>query len=428
MVDNMSILAGINKIEITPNIPMPMAGYALRVGKSEGILDPLYARILTLNSNLEDPIVIISLDLIRVDNELYQEIVAKISDNIGINKDNIIVTATHTHSGPEISIHFWNSIELGPEDVKLIREYRESLIKSILRAMENIEVKEVEGVLAGKVPIHGIASNRIHKEGPIDTECTFLASKNCFLVINYSCHPTVLPATNKKFSGDLAGMISSMLENSLNFNVALYLNGAAGNVSTRFTRRSQSYEEVKRLATLFYSQFTKGLSITTKLKEDIIIDWKTIKLKARRIKKEELDELEEKEKEIYGKLKRLKAEKRSSPKIRILESNYLGLRILKKRINKLKRIRKIKIKIAKLVIGNKLLAVFIPGEPFVEYQLEIKRNSPYEYTMVIGYSNGYFGYFPYPGTQLDTYEVYNSIIDPSEYTKFREEILNFIFE
>ncbi|ALM74491.1 neutral/alkaline non-lysosomal ceramidase N-terminal domain-containing protein [Thermococcus barophilus] len=408
------------KVDITPKSPMPMAGYALRKGKSEGILDPLYARILYIED--ESPVIMISLDLIRVDNELYEEISGGISNEIGIPKRNILVAATHTHSGPEISTGFWSSIELSESDIRSIEEYRQHLIDSILSAVNKLKIKETS-LFGGKAEVNGVASNRLSRDGPMDNECVFLFSEREFVSLNFPCHPTVLPASNRKFSGDLAGAICRLFERS--FNVALFLNGAAGNVSTRFTRKAQTYEEVKRLAKLFYSHVKDNYSEIEKIEGQIKLKWKNIDLKVKELPP--IEELEKFEEELYKKLAESKIKNISPAELRILESNYLGVKILKRRAELLKNLNKITLRIAKLEIGDKLAAVFVPAELFVEYQLELKKNSPYKYTMVVCYANGYVGYIPFSPVE-GIYESYASIVAPSEYRHLRKELLRLLTE
>ena len=43
---------------------------------------------------------------------------------------------------------------------------------------------------------------------------------------------------------------------------------------------------------------------------------------------------------------------------------------------------------------NDTLLVAIPGEPFVEVGLKIKKASPFQHTYLVGYGNGEVGYFP----------------------------------
>jgi len=399
------------KIEITPKKSMPMAGYTLRKGNSEGLLDPLYARILYIEE--EKPAVLISLDLIRVDNDLYLEISKEVSRNLGVPRENVFVSATHTHSGPEVSTSFWNSVELDDENVRLVNEYRAFLVERIRVLVEELQPKPKE-LYAGRANIKGVASNRVSPEGPVDRECVSLFSGSEAIVLNFACHPTVLSAENRKFSGDLAGAITSFFEPS--FRTAMFLNGAAGNISTRFTRKEQTPDEVLRLARLFYGQVAPSLDRASEVDGEVNVEWKNLRLKLRDLPS--LKTVEKLEEEAFRQWKNsLNA---SLPVRRMYESNYLGVKILKHRLSSLEGLRRINFRIAKMNIGRSLVALFVPAELFVEYQIAVKRASSYRYTMLAGYSNGYWGYIPYGKTDGSLYETAVSLVHPGEY----EQILN----
>ena len=104
----------------------------------------------------------------------------------------------------------------------------------------------------------------------------------------------------------------------------------------------------------------------------------------------------------------------------------MGVKILKRRAEQLKNLSKITLKIAKLEIGDNLAAIFVPAELFVEYQLELKENSPYKYTMVVCYANGYAGYIPFSPMKESVYESYASIVASSEYERLRKELLKLL--
>ena len=44
--------------------------------------------------------------------------------------------------------------------------------------------------------------------------------------------------------------------------------------------------------------------------------------------------------------------------------------------------------------GGELAFVSLPGEPFVQLQLDLKARAPVAFTFMLGYTNGYTGYFP----------------------------------
>jgi len=405
------------KVEITPERPMPMAGYALRKGKSEGVLDPLYARALYLGE--ENPAVLISLDLIRVEDDLYREISREVGKTLGLPRKNVFVSATHTHSGPEVSTSFWNSVELDEEDVRLVNEYRAFLLEKVRALVEGLQPVPKK-LHAGWADVEGVASNRVNPKGPVDRECVFLISGNDAIALNFACHPTVLPAENRRFSGDLAGAIAGLFESR--FGTALFLNGAAGNVSTRFTRRGQTPDEVLRLARVFYEQVAPSLEKATEVDGDVNVEWRSLRLKLREFPAiEEVERLEREALELWKNSSNAPLSLR-----RIYESNYLGFKILKRRLSLLRGMDRIDFRIAKMSIGNDFVSIFVPAELFVEYQMAVKRASVYRYTMLVGYSNGYWGYIPYGKTEEGLYETAVSLVHPEEYGKILKALVELV--
>lgn len=61
------------------------------------------------------------------------------------------------------------------------------------------------------------------------------------LLYNYACHPTVTGPENLMITADFPYAV----EQSLNYDVVMFVNGNAGNISTRFTRRDSSFEQVE---------------------------------------------------------------------------------------------------------------------------------------------------------------------------------------
>lgn len=61
---------------------------------------------------------------------------------------------------------------------------------------------------------------------------------------NFPCHPTVLGPDNLLASADFAAGIEALL----NCDIAVFLNGAAGDISTRFTRQESSFAECSRMS------------------------------------------------------------------------------------------------------------------------------------------------------------------------------------
>ncbi len=411
---------------------MIMAGYISRSSKSRCKIDDLYVKSLFLEDNENNRLLLISLDLIRVDNELYKEIINKITSKTELRKEEIHVAATHTHSGPEISTSFWNTLPLTDTDKEEIREYRSFVVEAALEAtMDALNNVQKTRLFVGKSYVGNVASNRVKPGGPVDPETVYIFGKSDekihFLALNYACHPTVLGPENTCISGDLAGHVASILGEKLD-TIVLYFNGAAGNISTRYTRKAQNTECLRMLAEKVAIPVYE--SILRQEYEEINqpgietgiynIVFKTKKIEGDIQKIKELMEILEEQ------LKQVKIQKTFSPEIRNIESKYEGLKVLLNRINDLKKIDRIEANIGYALIGNKVVMIFFPGEAYVELQLMAKKKSKYPYVFFVGYADGYIGYVPIDEWNVEnslvTYEKIVSIIDPMEIDRINKVI------
>jgi len=413
---------GFSKTDITPEPGLPMAGYVNRKGKSIGAHDSLNARILYMSSN-DDDLVLISLDLIRVDDNLREKLEAVIMKNYGIK--NVIITATHTHSGPEVSLDLWSTRELNESDKKLIVNYLDELTWKINNAIANAVEKssKVKDIKVISSNIKNVATNRIDNKGPIDEEAIILIIENEYektLLLNYACHPTVLGSDNLLYSGDLAGLTIKYIEESLGVN-AMYLNGAAGNISTRFSRSKQDFQEALNLSKSLANQVITGVlsSNATKLKPIINIGSLNVRLTLKEPASNEI--LDELEKQFIDKLVKAKSEGAPPPILRALESDVYAIKIAKRRNSILRNTRSLNIELKVLTIDKELVMITFPGELFIEYQLELKQLIKPRKLMLLGYANGYIGYVPHPNyIGRMCYEEIVSLLDKIEYYKIKD--------
>jgi hypothetical protein len=95
--------------DITPEESVPLMGYGDRTHSSEGIHDPLFAYAWWLEPEGVEPFVWVVLDLCLLSVISVNELAAKISGKIGLAKERILISATHTHSGPDVRFVSRNS-------------------------------------------------------------------------------------------------------------------------------------------------------------------------------------------------------------------------------------------------------------------------------------------------------------------------------
>lgn len=92
--------AGAAVVDITPEGPVWMAGYGRRDKPSEGVAQKVYAKALALADQGEGRMVIVTLDLIGVPRELREAVVRRSAERHGLAPEEILLNASHTHSGP----------------------------------------------------------------------------------------------------------------------------------------------------------------------------------------------------------------------------------------------------------------------------------------------------------------------------------------
>src|ERR1043165_8219746 len=93
--------AGAAQVVITPPIGAPMAGYYHARG-AEGTLDDLHAKALVLDDG-STKVALVTLDLISTTLTLTHDAREQIEKTTGIPGANVMISATHAHTGPELA-------------------------------------------------------------------------------------------------------------------------------------------------------------------------------------------------------------------------------------------------------------------------------------------------------------------------------------
>jgi hypothetical protein len=214
------------KADITPPVGIAMDGYSARPNPSTGIHDRLYSRVLLLRANGKT-FAVISCDLCWLGDTTVAEVRER-AKAVGV--DEVLLTATHTHSGPAMA-----DFIVGPR--MLEAEYVLSLPSQIIDAVKSAsqQLRPVTAVVsAGET---NLSVNRRMSSLPVDHTVVSLAfqddeGKPAAEVLNYACHPTVLGPPNRQISADYPGRLSEIVEGSRGgAYVSLFLNGACGDVN-----------------------------------------------------------------------------------------------------------------------------------------------------------------------------------------------------
>ena len=128
-----SLMAGFHRIEITPSGPVSLAGY-LNERISRGVLDPLYARLALLVSG-DDKALFIQIDSCLIGDSDVDDIKGKIEDRTGIGRANVIVFASHTHTAPALMKLFGLK-----KEEEYLRALKGTIVNEAIRLQADIPV------------------------------------------------------------------------------------------------------------------------------------------------------------------------------------------------------------------------------------------------------------------------------------------------
>jgi len=397
--------AGVCKDIITPPIGTSLAGYAFEKLPSIGIHDQLWVRTVVMEEG-STRVALAVCDIIGFDGYLIDKVKGYVLERINIPKENIVVVATHTHAGPVGLFGFQEndgimSHVIGPyvgfkPDECLIDIIARKIAGAFLHATNNMR-HVTAGTLTGY--IDEIGKNRIDPRGTNDPEVTVTllqsGSGPLCILYSYACHPTVLHQENRYISADFPGFSNTQLE-SITSALPVYMTGAAGDISTRYTRREKSFDEVKRFGSILAGETIKILNVISPEEvRDLILLSKKVKLPVKKLPPRE--HILENLKDAQDHLERIRGQNATPAEVKTAETHVEGLKIALDLIEGggLNRLDQIEIELKLLRIGNTAF-LFIPGEMFVQIGKAMKAYalSKNYFLHVCCYANGYIGYIP----------------------------------
>ena len=237
--------AGVAKADITPGGPVWMSGYAARTKPSEGVFHPLWAKALALDDGRGGRVVIVTTDIIGFSRPSADAIAAAAQKRWGLERSQLLLNSSHTHTGPVIRPNLATMYDLQPEQWKALDEYHQALVEKVvgaigaaLGALAPAEVSYHEGqaeFASNRRLIQGPGrvANALNKTGPVDRSVPVLRvagpqGQLVAVLFGYACHNTTLTAEFVKLSGDYAGFAQVAVEKAHPGATALFFIGAAG--------------------------------------------------------------------------------------------------------------------------------------------------------------------------------------------------------
>ena len=400
--------AGYAKVDVTPAEPVQMAGYNMRDAPSDGVWghDRLYARALVFEAGgqriafLEGDVIIIrGTDAFR----------RKISDATGIPYEHILLGDAHNHAAPSPNAKLETNWD---------HQFEKGLLAAATEAVANLQAVTIA---AGTGHAH-VAMNRRHvipadvdssltfdendvsqsfgkfktdkvvalhefagvmrlganPAGPIDDAVQIVRvgktdGKPLAVMIHYACHGTSLGGRNSKISGEWMGRMQEYIEKQFPGIGAIYLQGAAGDINPRVVGGLDGYQD--------------NIETTWALGEEV-------------------------GREVARVYRSLSPEPLASPHLQVENAEILLPRAYRELFDDFTHTT-IAAPTTIVRMGDLMWTTF-PGEMFSNIGKKVKAASPATYAHLMGYTNGYIGYFPERQAYAEGgYEVATTHLDPA---------------
>lgn len=408
--------AGYAKVDITPDGPVDLGGYSLRMAPSDGIHghDRLYVRALMFD-NGEVKVAFVEGDVIGIrGHDAFRDQIAKAT---GIPIANILLGDVHDHAAPSPGASGKTPWEL---------QFQKALLEAVKQANANLQPVRIAAGTGrsrigmnrrqvrpadtdspltfdendksqsfGKyktdkpVSIHefgGVVRLGANPNGPIDDAVEIVRLDTALgqplaVMVHYPCHGTTLGGRNSKVSGEWMGRMQEVVESQFPGVGSIYFQGAAGDINPRVVGGLDGQQDDVRVA------WALGEEIGA---------------------------------EVCRVYRSLAPSESSKVRIQLETKEILLPRQYRELFDDFKNTT-VSVPTTAVRIGD-LMWVTFPGELFSAIGKRVKAGSPATFPHLLGYTNGYVGYFPEQKAYAEGgYEVARTHLDPvSEQIYMRE--------
>jgi len=222
------IKIGVATVDITPEEKIWLAGYGSRNKPSEGIIHPLHAKAIAFEDESGSKAIIVTTDLIGLHRGLAEEIASRVRNELGIPRARLMLTSSHTHTGPILYASNLRMFDLSEEEWKTIADYTDFLKRALFEVIQNSILdlspcslsfgKEEANIARNRrVSVKSRVSIGNNPDGPTDPEVPVLSAFDTegnlkAVLFGYACHGTTLTGRHYRICGDYMGFTQEYLD------------------------------------------------------------------------------------------------------------------------------------------------------------------------------------------------------------------------
>jgi len=246
--------AGFFEKDVTPPVGVYLAGYPGRNEPSRGVDDPLYLRIVALEDDVGERMVLVTADLLKFPRDMAWRTKMWCERKLGLRSASVVINLSHTHSAPGLFIQ--RCYPQWPVDTQYICRFEQSIREGISAALSDLQpvrirygLHQAHFGISRRLPQPergGRVIMRPNPDGYYDPDLPVIAFYDQddalkAILYSYACHPTSRNTLNA--SADWPGQISQGLKKELGSDVlTFFVQGAGASIMPRVQLRAGAAE------------------------------------------------------------------------------------------------------------------------------------------------------------------------------------------
>lgn len=378
--------AGVARVVITPKVPIRMSGYAVRTLPSEGVAQDIWAKALALEDQQGNKTVFVTLDLLVVPRKMAADIAAAVRQKHHLERDRFVLSASHTHAGPEVRT---DPIGLpdSPEEAEVVKQYAAATTQTIIDLIGSALADLKPATLGFARTSAGFAINRrlpadgkmtlsTNPNGPTDHEVPVIVVRGAnnrprAIVFGYACHNTTSVGDFRRISGDYAGFAQLEIEKSFPGSTAMFIALCGGDQNPNPRGKIELAEQHGKELGEAVTKAASGKLAT--LHGPVRTAFETTRLGFAPIDRDTFEKRVAESKDAY-------VLRHAKVMLETYEAN--------------RPIRSVDYPVQAIRFGRDLTMIILGGEVVVDYSLRTKRELTGEPLIVAAYSNDVMSYIP----------------------------------
>ncbi|MBI4877342.1 MAG: neutral/alkaline non-lysosomal ceramidase N-terminal domain-containing protein [Acidobacteria bacterium] len=396
---------GTGAVKITPPPGAPMAGYYYNRA-ADGVHDDLWAKAIVIDAGGERA-AIVACDISGLPRPVIEQARREIEKDPGIPPGRVMISATHTHTGPVV-LSGPTRYNLQGEMLRIGQQYAADLPKRIAEAVRQAAsaVKPAR-VAAGRGREDSLTFNRrfflkdgtvgwnpgkrnpniLRPAGPIDPGVPVVLfeapdGKAMAAHVNYALHLDTVGGT--EYSADYPYTLSRLLAQARGDDLlTLFSIGCAGNlnhIDVNWTDRQKGHNEAARIGTVLAGEVLKTMKRLEAMPAGSLrARSTTVELPLAQVRPEDL--------EWARRITPTFGTDKPAPFMDLVRAFKFADVAERKGAP-------LEAEVQVIALGDELAWVGLPGEIFTEHGLALKTASPFRYTVISELANGSLGYVP----------------------------------